>query len=130
MSYIKSYKELIVWKKSMELAKEIYLLTEGFPKSEIYGIISQMRRAAVSIPSNIAEGYGRKSPKEYAQFYAISYGSAIELETQLILSKDLKLADNQSFTKSEVLLIEISKMLRSMLYTMRANQLDAKRLKN
>ncbi|MDO8621003.1 MAG: four helix bundle protein [Candidatus Levybacteria bacterium] len=117
-----TYKELIVWKKAIELVKEIYLLTEKFPRSEIYGIISQMRRAAVSIPSNIAEGYGRKSPKEYAQFYSIAYGSGLELETQLIISKDLKFVKLQDFTKSDNLLTEVLKMLRSMLYTMRTKR--------
>lgn len=130
MTYIKTYKELIVWKKSMELVGEIYLLTEKFPKIEIYGIISQMRRSAVSIPSNIAEGYGRKSQKEYSQFYSIAYGSALELETQLIISKNLKFTKDQEFTKSEPLLTEVLKMLSSMLYTMRAKQLDAKRSEN
>jgi four helix bundle protein len=78
---IRSYKELIVWQKSIALVKEIYLLTEKLPQSELYGLISQMRRAAISIASNIAEGYGRNSTKEYTQFYSISYGSLLELET-------------------------------------------------
>lgn len=119
MAYIKTYKELIVWKRSMELVKEIYLLTEKFPRSEIYGIISQMRRSAISIPSNIAEGYGRKSPKEYSQFYSIAYGSALELETQLIIGKDIQLAKTQEFLKSNSLLTEVLKMLHSMLRVMR-----------
>lgn len=122
MAYITTYKELIVWKKAIELVKEIYLLTEKFPRSEMYGIISQMRRAAISIPSNIAEGYGRRSPKEYAQFYSIAYGSALELETQLIIGKDLNLAKSQDFIKSHALLIEVLKMLHSMLYTMRTKR--------
>lgn len=74
MAYIKSYKELVVWQKSMELVKEILALTREFPKSELYGLVSQMRRASVAISSNIAEGYGRKSRKEYRQFYSIAYG--------------------------------------------------------
>lgn len=127
MTYIKTYKELIVWKKAMELVKEIYLLTEMFPKSELYGIIMQMRRAAVSIPSNIAEGYGRNSAKEYAQSYAIAYGSALELETQLLISKDLRFAKVEAFVKPELLLTEVLKMLSSMLRTLRNQQLDAKR---
>jgi len=117
--YIKSYKELVVWQKSMELVKEIYRLINSFPKSELYGITSQMRRAAVAIPSNIAEGYGRKSTKSYSQFYAISYGSALELETQLILSKDLKLTSSGEFTKAEKLLVEVLKMLNTMLTRMK-----------
>lgn len=72
--YLKSYKELIVWQKAIQLVKEIFILTNLFPKSELYGIVSQIRRAAVSIPSNIAEVYGRKSTKEYLQFYSITTG--------------------------------------------------------
>lgn len=106
----------------MELVKDIYLLTEKFPRSELYGIISQMRRAAISIPSNIAEGYGRKSIKEYSQSYSIAYGSALELETQLIISRDLRLTDIKEFANSESLLIEVLKMLHSMLYTMRTKR--------
>jgi len=113
---IKSYKELIVWQKSIKLIKEIYLLTEGFPKTEIFGITSQMRRSAVSIPSNIAEGYGRKSHKEYLQFYAIAYGSSLELETQLIIVKELKFISEKEFIKTEALLNEIIKMLYVMVY--------------
>lgn len=86
MNATHSFKDLIVWQKSMLLARKIYLATENFPKIEHYGLVSQMRRAAVSIPSNIAEGYGRKSSKEYTQFYSIAYGSLLELETQMILS--------------------------------------------
>lgn len=122
MSYIKSYKELVVWQKAMELVKRIFNLTGKFPKSELYGLVSQMRRASVAIPSNIAEGYGRRSRKEYRQFYSIAYGSALELETQLILSKDLSLAPKRSFKKSEVLLTEVLKMLNSM-----TRKLDASR---
>lgn len=128
MTYIKSYKELVVWQKAMGLVKEIYLLTEKFPKSELFGITSQMRRAVVSIPSNIAEGYGRKSTKEYSQFYSIAYGSALELETQLIISKDLAFTSAERFQKTDALLLEVLKMLHSMLYSLRIKQLNAKRL--
>src|SRR3989344_4380713 len=114
MGYLKSYKELIVWQKAMQLVEEIFILTDNFPKSEIYGIISQMRRAAISIPSNIAEGYGRKSAREYSQFYSIAYGSALELETQLIIAKRLGFADTKRFEKSENLLEEVLKMLNVM----------------
>lgn len=113
---IHSYKELIVWQKSIKLVKEIYLLTESFPKTEVFGIISQMRRAAVSIPSNIAEGYGRRSHKEYLQFYAIAYGSSLELETQLIIAKELELVSERGFIQTEALLNEVIKMLYVMVY--------------
>ncbi len=117
--YLKSYKELTVWQKSVALAKLVYLLTENFPKSELYGITSQMRRAAISVPSNIAEGYGRKSTKEYGQFFSVAYGSALELETQVIISKDLKLTEIDNFIKVEQLLGEVLKMLNSMISKMR-----------
>ena len=117
--YIKSYKELIVWQKSIQLVKEIFLLTERFPKSELYGIISQMRRAAVAIPSNIAEGYGRKSQKEYLQFCSISYGSGLELETQMIIAKELRFAQPQDFKKADDLLNEVGRMLNAMIFRMK-----------
>jgi len=113
---LQSYKELIVWQKSVELVEAIYQLTSSFPKDELFGIISQIRRASVSIPSNIAEGYGRRSHKEYKQFYSISYGSALELETQLLISKRLELASNDKFPKSESLLNEVIRMLYVMVY--------------
>ena len=86
-----SYKEQFIWKKSKDLAVIIYRLVKNFPKEEKYGLISQMTRCAVSIPSNIAEGYGRKSTKEYLYFLRISLGSARELETQLIISKEIEI---------------------------------------
>lgn len=114
MTYIKSYKDLIVWQKSIKLVKGIYTLTNKFPKSELYGIILQIRRAAVSIPSNIAEGYGRKSPKEYGQSFSISYGSALELETQIIIAKKLGFAQVKDYEKVDSLLEEVLRMLNSM----------------
>lgn len=123
MVYLKSYKELIVWQKSILLVKKIFLLTGTFPQSELYGIVSQMRRAAVSIPSNIAEGYGRKSSKEYAQFYSIAYGSGLELETQLIIAKDLGFGKKEDFAEIEALLEEVLKMLNAM--TSKMKQLNA-----
>ena len=98
----------------MDLAKEIYRLTEKFPRSELYGLTAQMRRATVSIPSNIAEGYARRSAKEYRYFYAIAYGSALELETHGILAKDLHFASSGDFQRSEAVLLEVLKMLNSM----------------
>ena len=113
--YLKSYKELIVWQKAVELVIFIYKLTSKFPKSEAFGIISQLNRAAVSIPSNIAEGYGRRSINEFYQFLSIAYGSALELETQLIIAKKLELAQEKDFENSEAVLQEVLKMLNSMI---------------
>lgn len=110
---IKSYKELIVWQKSIELVKEIYKLTTGLPKEEIYGLSSQMRRSAISIPSNIAEGQQRNGTKEFLQFLGIAYGSGAELETQLIISHDLY--PKIDCSKSNSLLDEIQKMLNALI---------------
>ena len=87
---IKSYKDLIVWQKSMALSESVYNLTKKLPSFEQFGLISQLRRASVSIPSNIAEGYGRQSTGNYKHFLSISRGSLLELETQLILCERLK----------------------------------------
>lgn len=114
MAYLTSYKELVVWQKAVKLVKEVYILTSKFPGSEVYGLTSQIRRAAVSIPSNIAEGYGRKSSREYSQFCSIAYGSALELETQIIIAKDLKLAKTEEYNNVDKLLEEVSKMLNTM----------------
>ena len=110
-----SYKELIVWQKAFELTKEIYRLTGFFPKSELYGLVDQLRRAAVSVTSNIAEGFSRKSIKENAQFVSVAFGSTSEIETQLLLAKELKLAPSEEFIKVEGLLLEVRKMLNVML---------------
>ncbi|MFA6183761.1 MAG: four helix bundle protein [Parcubacteria group bacterium] len=80
---LNSYRDLIVWQKAMELVTEIYKLTDKFPKEEIYGIVSQMRRCAISIPSNIAEGRRRDGKKDFRRFLIIAYGSGAELETQI-----------------------------------------------
>lgn len=111
--YVQSFKQLIVWQKSIELVKQVYSVTGQFPTSEIYGLSSQMRRSAISIPSNIAEGKKRKTKKDFLQFLRISDGSAAELETQIIISKDLY--QNLDFSKGESLLEEVQKMLITMI---------------
>lgn len=118
---ITSYKDLIVWQKSMELVIEIYKLTENFPKTEQYGIISQMRRAAVSIPSNIAEGRRRGSKKEFKQFLVIAYGSGAELETQIEISKRLNYANIATYKKVDSLLLETMKMLNKLSSSLQPN---------
>lgn len=112
---INSHKELLVWKKSMQLVKILYLLTEQFPKDELYGLCSQMQRAAVAIPSNIAEGYLRGHRKEYVQFLSIALGSAAELETQLLICKSLPKFSKINFSEAESLVTEIMKMLYVMI---------------
>lgn len=86
---VRSYRELIVWQKAMDLVTSIYDLTKRFPKDETYGLTNQMRRAAVSIPSNIAEGQGRDSTKEFLHHLSIAYGSLMEVETQILIAENL-----------------------------------------
>lgn len=117
-----SYRQLIVWKKSIELVEKIYKLTSIFPNSELFGLTSQIRRAAVSIPSDIAEGYGRRSDKEYLQFFSIAYGSALELETQLFIAKRLGFSENTLQSECESLLNEVIKMLYVMVYKRKENK--------
>jgi four helix bundle protein len=108
---ISSYKDLIVWQRAIELVVEIYKLTEDFPKEEIYGLTAQMRRSAVSIPSNIAEGRFRGTKKDYLQFLRIAYGSGAEIETQIEISKRLPKTKDLDYSKADSLLEEIMKML-------------------
>lgn len=108
---IQSYKDLIVWQKSMGLSVLVYKLTDNFPKPEMFGLVSQIRRAVVSIPSNIAEGWARKGLGEYLQFLYISYASAAEVETQLILGKELGFGKLEKYGEIEDLLLEVQKML-------------------
>ena len=112
MSY---YKDLVVWQKSYKLTLEVYATSKSFPKEEIFGITSQMRRSAVSIPSNIAEGNSRGSKKEYIQFLRIALGSSAELETQLLLCKDLGLIPEVDYSRMNTLLSEVIKMLSALI---------------
>lgn len=95
-----TYRNLQIWKKAMEIVTEIYQHTNAFPKTEIYGITSQIRRASVSIPSNIAEGYGRSSKKEYGRFLTFAMGSLFEVQTQLEISKNLDYIKEEQFEKA------------------------------
>lgn len=112
---IHTYKDLIVWQKSMDLVTEIYLLTAQFPKEELYGLVSQMRRATVALPSNIAEGRRRGTKKEYAQFLRIAYGSGSELETQIEICKRLPVMQQFNYQKGDSLLDEVMRMLHIMI---------------
>ena len=116
-----SYKDLIVWQKAVELSVFVYELTEKYPKEEIYGLVSQMRRCAVSIPSNIAEGRFRGTRKDFAQFLRISYGSGAELQTQIEISKLLTKTKELDYKKIEDLLLEIMKMLNTIIHKLKAD---------
>ena len=108
---IKTYKELIVWQKAMDLAEAVHRLSKSFPKEELYGLTSQLRRAAVSVPSNIAEGQARQSTAEFRNFLSIAQGSLAEVETQLLLALRFGYLTQQQAASSLDLREEISKML-------------------
>ena len=111
---LKNFKDLVVWQKAYNLTLEIYKITAEFPKHEQYGLSSQMRRACVSVVSNIAEGYTRKGRNEYLQFLSVSYASLAELETQLLLTSDLGYMKKQKLEKSLNLKDEVGAMLYSL----------------
>jgi len=111
---IGSYKDLIVWQKAMDLSFEIYRLTESFPPDERFGLTSQMRRAAVSIPSNIAEGKMRGYDGEFARFLSIAYGSGAELETQVLIAKRLLKTNQLDYAPTDGLLDEVMRMLNTL----------------
>lgn len=108
------YKKLDVWEKSMEIVKDIYNLTDSFPDAEKFGLISQMRRSAVSIPSNIAEGAGRNTDKEFNNYLSVALGSAFELETQVLLSVRLNFTEEQNIKKTLSDLDSICRMIHSL----------------
>lgn len=118
---IKTYRDLIVWQKAILLVKEIYLLTDNFPKEELFGLTSQMRRCAISIPSNIAEGRYRSSRKDFSNFLRIAYASGAELETQKIIAKMLPKTKDLQYDKIDLLLNEIMKILNTMIQKLKAN---------
>ncbi|MCC5906898.1 MAG: four helix bundle protein [Balneolaceae bacterium] len=109
-----NHKKLKVWVKSIELVKAIYTLTIRFPKEEMYGLTSQLRRASVSVPSNIAEGSSRKSKDERSRFYEIARSSLVEIDTQIVISLELGFLRNDDITKLEQLTNEIFAMLSAM----------------
>jgi four helix bundle protein len=112
---LKNYKELKVWQKAYDLCLDVYRITKGFPKDELYGLTSQMRRSAVSVPSNIAEGYGRKTTPEYIHSLYIAYGSNCELETQLLLSGDLGYLNDADRKRVISGIGEIERMLQALI---------------
>jgi four helix bundle protein len=109
------HKDLEVWKESIKLVKDIYLITKKYPKDELYGIVSQIRRSAVSVPSNIAEGSARNSNKDYIRFLYISFGSLTELETQIIISQELEFICFEESKKLQDQITNISKMLQGLI---------------
>jgi four helix bundle protein len=115
-----SFKDLEVWQRAVSLTIEIYKLTAHFPSSEQFGLTNQLRRAAVSIASNIAEGYGRATKGEYIQFLGHARGSASEVETQLVIAKALSFGTSEALRKTEALSNEVGRMLRAMMKSLQA----------
>lgn len=115
-----SYQQLTVWQKAFELTVKIFKVTSKFPTSELYGLVSQMRRCAVSIPSNIAEGYSRGYRQEYLQFLRTAFASGAELETQLLLAKELDFLSMKEFNGINDLLTEVQKMLNKLISSLKS----------
>ncbi len=112
---VKTYRDLLVWQKAINFVTEIYQITKSFPNNELYGLIGQMRRCAVSVPSNIAEGYGRKSTNDYLRFLQISMGSIYELQTHLEIARNLEYVSLKKYEDLYVLSREIERMLSSLI---------------
>lgn len=120
---VHNYEKLVVWQKSMDLVEQVYRLTEKFPKDEIYGLTSQLRRCAISVPSNIAEGSNRKTKKDFCQFLSISSGSAAELQTQIKIGRRLGFAAEYTneYEVIESCIIEVRKMLFKLVENFNTN---------
>jgi len=116
---MQDFRNLVVWQKSHQLALSVYRVTTGFPREEQFGLISQMRRAAVSIPSNIAEGCGRGGDTEFARFLQMALGSSCELEYQFLLSHDLGWLEKMDFERLQPDLVEVRQMLSGLLARLR-----------
>ena len=121
---LKNFKELNVWQKSYRLCLEIYRITATFPKEEKYGLTSQIRRSVVSIPSNIAEGYGRKTTLDYMRMLYISYGSVCELETRILLAGDLDLIEKVEMDTIKKDIADVERMLKALIKSLENKPLD------
>jgi four helix bundle protein len=119
MTTVRNYRELIVWQKAMDLVELVYQATKQFPKEELYGLTSQIRRSAVSIPSNIAEGQARKSTAEFLNFLSIANGSRAEMETQILLAQRLNYAANDTAQKILALSEEVNRLLNGLMNSLR-----------
>ncbi len=122
---LKSHEDLLVWQKGMKLIELIYMETQRFPKEELYGLTSQMRRAVTAIPTNITEGYHRNHPKEYIQFLYIAKGSAWELQTLIQIANRLRMIDPINSMPIETSLTEILKMLTTLISKLKEKYYDA-----
>jgi four helix bundle protein len=121
-----AFQDLNVWQRAMQLTVSIYALTKTFPKDEVYGLTSKLRRASVSIASNIAEGRGRGTDGEFRQFLNIAQGSTCEVQTQLLVAGQLKIGDEALPRRSEALCVETSKMLGAFIQSLKSQRLEAR----
>ena len=119
---MKDFRQLKVWEKAHQLALAVYKATKSFPKEELYGLTSQIRRSSMSIPTNIAEGCGRNTDADFARFLQIAMGSASEAEYQLLLSHDLGFLDQEQYEKLNTDVTEVKRMLTSFIQTLRADR--------
>ena len=122
MAVVKHYRDLLVWQKAMELAEVCYDLTKSFPREEMFCIVPQIRRAAISIPSNIAEGYGRGNDKEFSHYLRIARGSISELETQLLLCQRVGLIESEQLKLVMVISDETGRILRGLQKTVKGEK--------
>jgi four helix bundle protein len=114
----RSFRGLLVWRQAMDLARDCYLLTKGFPREELYGFTSQIRRAAVSVPANIAEGTGRTTRKDFVNFLRIAQGSLREVETYLLLTMEVKLASAQAITPLLSQVMSVARLLNRLIQSL------------
>jgi four helix bundle protein len=119
MTAVKDYRDLIVWQKAMGLVETIYCTTKAFPRDEIYGLTSQIRRAAVSIPSNIAEGNGRNTTRDYIHFLGMAYGSVKEVETQVLIAERLQYIDPNSSVQLIQMTTEVARLLSGLMNSLK-----------
>jgi four helix bundle protein len=117
---METHKQLIAWQKSVDLVVAIYTLTQQFPPDERFGLVSQIQRSVTSIPSNVAEGLGRKSDGDFARFLCIAYGSSSELETQILVSYRLNFINEKEYNEINGMITEIRKMLNKLISRLRA----------
>ncbi len=116
---LQHYRQLVVWQKAMELVKAIYEVTERFPRHEVYGLTSQIRRAAISVPSNIAEGQGRDSTKEFLHHLSMAYGSLMEVETQVLIAESLTYIDQTDSAKILERTAETGRLINGLVRSLR-----------
>jgi len=116
---IKSYRDLVVWQKAMDLVTEVYRVSKKFPKDELFGLTGQMRRAAVAVPSNIAEGYGKSSRKEYIYFLSNARGSLLELETQMLIASNLSYLKESEVDDLLSLVSQVGRIIHGLLSSLK-----------